>query len=672
MSETATPRKPRVVRVAKAAPPEAVAAPRGPAVAVIVPCHGQPHFLNESVASVLAQAPGGPEIGLVVVDDGCPSPETGELGRAFALGDPRIRYLRTRNRGLSGARNLGIDHAFGLWPGLEALYLLDADNRLTANTLATGHAALRADPSLSFVHPQLNKFGITWSGHVDVPTSPIHVLAQGSFIEASSLVHRRVFDAGIRYDETMRDGYEDWEFWLQVAAAGFRGRCLPEMGLDYRYRPESMVRGSARQRPILLDALRRRHRALYRAQSLLALEQEHHPRYGLVTGDAIETLTDPTGPTIRIPREELTERLWRLLAEPERGLLPPYLLFADAAVLAALRAARLAPGILRRLEGACDAGEGRAALVLSSSDETGPCEPSQTAQAAAILVATRRFAEAVAADPGPTDPNPDDPAEGFLAGIARIGLSLAPGWAALPSHPFRAAAMLGDDLLLCREERIGWEAPTRWHWQTLTLPAPEGIVAFLRGEIRGAPLSNVVRGAGRRTLCLVAEAAPSPEAIALAERAVADGLEVHLVLAGRPGAEPPLAAAASVDILELPPAQPSNYRYFGHGFELPPPEDEAWREVRGALAGHDLLAVESPRLYPLLAEIRAQGTRTLVVASGEADAGAENALLAFEHAIDRLVTGSPESAGRLSARGFPDLKIAIAARDHDGLAATFP
>lgn len=641
--------------------PEPPAPPAGPEVAVIVPAYGQPHFLSESVASVLGQE-GAPDWRLIVVDDGCPSPETAELGLSFALADPRIRYVRTPNRGLSGARNLGIARALAEWPGVQALHMLDADNRMTPTTLARGYAALRADPGLSFVYPQLEKFGITWSGHVDVPVSLLHVLMQGNFIEASSLIHRRVFEAGVRYDEAMRDGYEDWEFWIQVVAAGFRGRCVPEMGLDYRYRPESMVRGSARQRPILLDALHRRHRSLHTAASLLALEQAHHPRYAMLGTHGVERFTDPSGPSLATPRASFTEELWRSLAEPERIVLPPYLLFAEPSALAALRSAGLAQGLLRRLESACDDAGGRAGIVLDPGDNLGPTEEAE-GEPSAILVSTRAFAEAVAAVAEP---------DAFLAAMSLTGFTVPAGWARLPPASGHAATALAETLAHCREESRGWERPERWHWQTVTLPDSAGLVSYLRREIRGAPLSTISRAPGVRTLCLAADAGTLAAAAPLAAFCTERGLALHVVLlAPAPdlAALEPFRSAASFDLVTLPTPTTAPFRYFGQGIELPEPDDAAWDEMRGALAGYDVLLCASPRLFSLLADIRKGGTRTLVVAQPDAFAspGADQVLLAFEHAMDGLVLASRSQANRLLALGFPEAKTHVASDDPESL-----
>ncbi|GBU18941.1 MULTISPECIES: glycosyltransferase family A protein [unclassified Methylobacterium] len=608
-------------------------------LAVIVPVYQQPHFLSEAAASILAQAGAG-SVGLVIVDDGCPLPETRELGLSMALADPRIRYLRSANRGLSGARNLGIAAALEAWPQAEALYMLDADNRLAPGALAAGRRVLAADPEIAFVYPQLVKFGIPWSGHVAVEATPLHVLAQGNFIEASSLIRRGVFEAGLRYDETMRDGYEDWEFWIRVQAAGFRARCVPAMGLDYRYRPESMVRGSARIRPVLLDALRRRHRKAYGGPSLLALEQAHHPRYAWVGPEAVACFTDPGNIRRFVPRADFAAGLWRILAEPEQPGLPPFLLFAEEELLESLRSARIAQGALRRLEAACADGDG-AGLVLRSGDSLEAFAPGD-GKPAALLVRTRAFAAAVAGEGAfPASPFP------------LFGLTVPFG---LP-----APASLDRALADCRAGTADWERPTRWHWQSLTLPTAEETLTFLQTELRGAPLSNTARQPDGRSVAIVSTAPLPGIAGRVASRLAAAGVAPHLLLYGpvdlRAGG---LDAAASLDRLDLPPEQPSDFRYFGASFELPEADDTAWDPIRGALAGYDILVVAHPRLYPLMSGLRERGTAIAVLRCPEEGArSGDRRILAFEHAIDRLCVDDRSEAERLSAAGFPDSKIVV-------------
>ncbi|WP_162560665.1 glycosyltransferase family 2 protein [Methylobacterium durans] len=651
--------------------PSVPATQDAPAIAVVIPVYRQPHFLIESVASALRQSL---SMGhrIVIVDDGCPLPETRALGLAFALADPHVHVIRTPNRGLSAARNAGIDYALSCWPGIEALYMLDADNRLTPRSLEIGLSALTRHPEADWVYPQLSKFGMGWAGHVDVPVSPLHTLLAGSFMEASSVIRARVFAAGLRYDKTMRAGYEDWEFWIQAYASGFRGICEPAMGLDYRYRPESMVRNAARQRPVLLSALRQRHPSLFAARTLLGFEQAHHPRYGLVAEAGLVRFTDWADRREVLASDDLADGLARSRAEPEGGGLPPFLVFADPDLVASLSRARILQSTLRRLEGAVARGAGWAGLALTSGQTSGRSEETPVGdKPAMILVASDRWADLVA---GVSD-GEIEMAEA-LAAMAWIDATLPPDPSEVTTLQPDARVRVRRALLTCRTAVGRSEPPKRWHWQTRTLFDAAELVETLRTEIGGAPLSNLARGSGQRLLGLVLDE-HSLQGLAVARGLSgprgSDPTRVHLLHCG------PLAGLAervdlceveSLDGLTLPEPGKRAFRFHGEPFDLPEPDDPAWREIRGALAGFDTILIGVPRLFPILAECRAKGTRTIVYRpEGGWPDHDTRLVLAFEHATDALIVESEDIAARLAAQGFPRSKIAL---PRGGVAVLFP
>lgn len=106
-----------------------------PRIAVVVPIFRHSVLLSEAIDSVLEQrAPF--SISIVLVNDGCPHHETEQVCRDYAMAYPdRITYLRKPNGGLSDARNHGIRYVLTAWRGVEAIYMLDADNRLRPNAL---------------------------------------------------------------------------------------------------------------------------------------------------------------------------------------------------------------------------------------------------------------------------------------------------------------------------------------------------------------------------------------------------------------------------------------------------------------------------------------------------------------------------------------------------------
>ena len=192
-------------------------------VAVVVPAWRQARYLAGAVRSALAQEIGC-GIGVVIVNDGCPDPETRRIGQTLRDAEPeRVDYLEQPNLGVSAARNAGLRHAFARWPQVEAVFPLDADNELSAHTLAKLSAVLEQHPEVSWASPTLEFFGAeAGEWQIPGPYLPYRQLLNNQS-DTGSLIRRALFEAGAFYDETIRYGFEDWELFLRATLAGHRG-----------------------------------------------------------------------------------------------------------------------------------------------------------------------------------------------------------------------------------------------------------------------------------------------------------------------------------------------------------------------------------------------------------------------------------------------------------------
>jgi GT2 family glycosyltransferase len=259
-------------------------------LAAVVPAWNQPQHLAAAVRSALQQEIE-TGVGVVIVNDGCPDPETDRIGQALRDAEPhRVAYLRQPNAGLAAARNAGIRRAFARWPQVEAVFPLDADNRLSPRTLARLAAILEEQPQAAWAYPALEFFGAEegeWQ--VPGPYLPYRQLLSNQ-CDAGSLIRRTVFDAEIGYDETMRDGFEDWEFYLRATLAGFHGVPAGRCGFRYRRHPESMVAGALQRAELLEAEIRRRHEGAYEPAALAAREHAEAPRFALVRCDRDDVL----------------------------------------------------------------------------------------------------------------------------------------------------------------------------------------------------------------------------------------------------------------------------------------------------------------------------------------------------------------------------------------------
>lgn len=132
---------------------------RGPLVSVVTIFKDEERFLDEAVASVLAQT--WPNWELILVDDGSTDAST-DIARGHAERHPdRIRYVDHAghaNLGMSASRNRGVAEASG-----PLLAFLDADDVYLPGKLEAQVGLLEAHPSAAMVYgPTLHWY--SWTG----------------------------------------------------------------------------------------------------------------------------------------------------------------------------------------------------------------------------------------------------------------------------------------------------------------------------------------------------------------------------------------------------------------------------------------------------------------------------------------------------------------------------
>jgi glycosyltransferase involved in cell wall biosynthesis len=187
------------------------ATPGGGAVAVVIPCFDQAHYLGEAIESVLGQAYEGAE--LIVVDDGSSDNSFEVAGRY-----PGLIRLRQPHRGAAAARNAGLLASNG-----EYVVFLDADDRLLPNALELGVGMLAKRPQIAFVAGMPRDIGgdgeVIESRRQPLVTQDHYLhLLEGCFIwSGSSIVHRRSsLESAGGFDESLAAG-DDYDLYLRVA-----------------------------------------------------------------------------------------------------------------------------------------------------------------------------------------------------------------------------------------------------------------------------------------------------------------------------------------------------------------------------------------------------------------------------------------------------------------------
>ena len=113
-----------------------------PEISIIVPVYKTERFLSACISSILAQT--FTDFELILVDDGSPD-NCPALCDAAAEKDSRVRVIHQQNKGLSGARNAGINVARGNWLGF-----VDSDDMIDPTFCEKMlHAAVQAGAEMA-------------------------------------------------------------------------------------------------------------------------------------------------------------------------------------------------------------------------------------------------------------------------------------------------------------------------------------------------------------------------------------------------------------------------------------------------------------------------------------------------------------------------------------------
>jgi glycosyltransferase involved in cell wall biosynthesis len=232
-----------------------------PAVSVVVPSYNSGRFLDGLMESLRRQTFRDFEI--VLVDDGSNEEETREKLAAL---ETSIRLIRQENCGPAAARNTGIRVARA-----ELVMTLDCDDTIEPPFLEKATAAMEAAPpdvAAVFSHKRLVGAG---SGLLERHFNRFDLLFSNP-LPASLLLRKSAWEAAGGYDEIMRDGYEDWEFYLRLMRMGYRAIVIPKPYLNYRVSNGGMLfRRSSGHHAVLWRQIRRKHAPAYRPLAMLRL-----------------------------------------------------------------------------------------------------------------------------------------------------------------------------------------------------------------------------------------------------------------------------------------------------------------------------------------------------------------------------------------------------------------
>lgn len=275
-----------------------------PLISIIIPCFNQASYLAEVVESVVAQCY--PRWECIIVNDGSPD-DTRQVAQELIArySDYTIRLIEKTNGGLADARNAGVWASNGKY-----VLFLDADDKIHSHFLKETSEVLQQRLEIGFVYTAVQHFGArtdVWSGG---PFDPQRFLRENQ-LTCSALFRRQMYDqiGGLKTD--MRDGFEDWEFWISGFELGWKGYLLDKPYFYYRKQPTASMLGSIYNDGNKVDYLKARivslHPKLYTAEEMAWSQKVlSQPDPFRAEAKGVETLKSRE--EIRLARKEMDRR----------------------------------------------------------------------------------------------------------------------------------------------------------------------------------------------------------------------------------------------------------------------------------------------------------------------------------------------------------------------------
>lgn len=195
-----------------------------PILSVVIPYYNRADTIDETLASLAIQTYRSFEI--IVVDDGSTEKASINKLQAVKKAYPHIRLLHQANGGVAAARNYGIKESQGKY-----IICLDSDDKLDDTFVEKALLVLETTPDSSLVTTHQDMFGVLDEVYTKSPYDPIHLYDDNMVITAAAFTKKAWLETG-GYKPGI--GYEDWEFWLNMAEHGFWGKLIPEPLFHYR------------------------------------------------------------------------------------------------------------------------------------------------------------------------------------------------------------------------------------------------------------------------------------------------------------------------------------------------------------------------------------------------------------------------------------------------------
>jgi glycosyltransferase involved in cell wall biosynthesis len=211
-------------------------------VSIIIPCYNSGKYLEETINSVLNQTFSSFEI--IVVNDGSNDLFTINLLKSAKWKKTSIHNIS--NNGVSNARNYGISLAKGKY-----ILLLDSDDLILPTFLEKTVKILNSNEDIKLVTCDIMLFGKINRSYKLPNYSYNKLLGQNLFV-VTSLFRKDDFNKTTGFNQNMKLGFEDWDFWLTLLKNEGKVFNINEILFHYRILTNSRNRSISENEQLML------------------------------------------------------------------------------------------------------------------------------------------------------------------------------------------------------------------------------------------------------------------------------------------------------------------------------------------------------------------------------------------------------------------------------------
>lgn len=201
-------------------------------VSVIMPCYNDGLYIEEAIKSVKEQTY--ENIELIVIDDGSDDEETINILTRL---EKEVVLLHTNHLRPAGARNFGIKRASGKY-----IMPVDSDDIIDKDYIKKAVEIIESDKNIGVVYCEADLFGEK-TGKWELPKYSFDKMLLDNIVFVTALFYKEDWDKVGGFNENMKAGMEDYDFWLGILGLGKEIYQIPEILFHYRIKPISRTTG---------------------------------------------------------------------------------------------------------------------------------------------------------------------------------------------------------------------------------------------------------------------------------------------------------------------------------------------------------------------------------------------------------------------------------------------